>query len=127
MRCWGDSCFSCGELDARGSHPDPELGHPHPWSRRYHLRFLLPSAQAGFTIILPLTNGFGVSLSLFTTGEVSVQQQFPLERRLALGTIPFHAIFIILVLKTAQLLLQDTPVLSSIDNASLPALISRFH
>lgn len=60
--------------------------------------------------------------------KVSIKQKFPLQMKgwhFALSH--FMLFFIILVLKTAQLLLHDIPVLLCIDAASLPFLISRFH
>lgn len=116
-----------------GSHPDPNRGTRTPGGAGAACNCSCPSRRRGwwwwcFTVTLHLTNCFGVSLSLlFRTREVSMQQKFLLEMRRALCTTTFQAIFIILVLKTAQLLLHDIPVLPCIDNASLPFLISRFH
>lgn len=120
-----------GGLIPSGSHPDPNRGTLTPGGAGAACNCSCPSRGVGgwcFTITLHLTNCFGVSLSLlFRTREVSMWQKFLLEIRRALCTITFQAIFIILVLKTAQLLLHDIPVLPCIDNASLPFLISRFH
>ena len=93
MRCWGDACSSRGWVDPRRASPGPRAGAPSPLevpvlpaiapALRCCLQLLLPfSAQAGFPIVLRLTNCFGVSLSLlFTTREVSMQQKFLLEMK----------------------------------------------
>lgn len=72
-----------GGLIPGESHPDLTSGHPRPWRCWCCLQVLLPfSAQVGFTVILHLTNRFGVSLSLLlTAGEVSMQEKFPLEMK----------------------------------------------